>query len=164
LARKSQIFSVDFITSIVSFLIFFMIFFLVYGEIKGQTAQSGALKDAQETAALLSDELVRTAGVPSNWTNETVVTLGLASEEGILSLAKIQSLGNMTYASTKDNLILGGFDYFLNLSNFTNAAIFTYGTYPPENASFVLPVRRLVLYDNGSARSLATLQVVVWKE
>ncbi len=162
-ARQGQVFSMDFVASIVSFMVFFLIFFTIYGGIKGQAAASASLKDAQETAALLSDELVRTQGVPANWTNETAVTIGLASEEGVLSYSKVRSMGNMTYADTKDNLLLGGMDYFLNLSYVTNATIFSYGSYPPGNASAVIPVSRMVLYDNGSARGLAILKVIVWK-
>jgi hypothetical protein len=160
---RSQIFSFDFISSIVMFLIFFLIFFLVYSQLKAETAGAEASRNAENTAALLSDQLIGTAGVPTNWTNGTVVTIGLAPEEGVLSYLKVGQLNNLSYPGSKSFLALNQFEYFLNISTIGGVQRFSYGQYPPANSTSVVPIRRMVLYDNGSARELATFQVVVWR-
>ena len=161
--RGAQLFSFDLISSLTVFMIFFTIFFFAYGQLKLQTAQATAAKDAQDTATFLSDELVRTPGIPANWTNTTVVTIGLAEEDGVLALSKLRALGNMSYQNSTFFLVLGNFEYFLNLTALNNATLFTYGWYPPQNITTVTPIKRMVLLHNDTGRQLAILRLIVWK-
>lgn len=120
---------------------------------------------AQAAAAAVSDTLVATGGYPANWTNSTVVTIGLAAEENVVYEPRVQELGDIQYNSSKAFLPLSGFEYFLNISSAaSNATIFAYGNSSYSGAAVIMPIQRLVLYDYGNGtRKIAKFLVVVWK-
>lgn len=163
-ARPAQIFSFDFASSASIFMIFFVIFLLAYSRLKDETDYSERMRNLMLSSNKVSDVLVGTKGFPEDWTNETVETIGLASEENVLSSEKISSLLSVSYSSSKSLLPLGNFELFLNLSELsTGNQIFEYGPYPSNNSTSIVPTRRLVLYSNGTGRTLAKLEVLVWE-
>jgi len=163
-ARASQIFSLDFASSASIFMIFFVIFLLAYSRLKDETDYSERMRNLMLSSNKVSDVLVGTKGFPEDWTNETVETIGLASEENVLSSGKIASLADIPYSNSKALLPIGNFEFFLNLSELsTGAPIFSYGIFPYNNSTSIVPARRLVLHSNGTGRTLAKLEVLVWE-
>ncbi|MFH0961880.1 MAG: hypothetical protein V1820_04315 [archaeon] len=161
--RKSQLFSFDFAASAVVFLAFFLIFFLSYTRLNEETRHSENLREMISTATALSSVLCTSGGFPAGWTNETVLTIGLAEEENVISLSRLQQFGNVSYSASKQFLPAGAFEYFLNLTSLTGEEIFSYGIYPYDNSTSIVPIERMLLYNNGTGRRLSKMEVLVWE-
>ncbi len=145
-------------------MIFFVIFLLAYSRLKDETDYSERMRNLMLSSNKVSDVLVGTKGFPEDWTNETVETIGLASEENVLSSEKVSRLLSVSYSSSKALLPIGNFEFFLNLSELsTGDPIFNYGIFPNNNSTSIVPTRRLVLYSNSTGRTLAKLEVLVWE-
>lgn len=164
MARQAQLFSFDFSSSLVAFMVFFLIFLFSYAKIGEEKRHAEELRVLISSATALSDVLVTTQGYPQNWTNESVVTIGLSEkEENVISIGKLTELGNISYLASKDFLPIRSGEYFLNISLISGEEIFSYGLYPENATGSVVPIVRMVLFNNGTDRLLAKVEVIAWK-
>lgn len=93
-ARKGQAWILDFIVGFVLFLIVLLLTTTVLFDHFEETGFS----DAEESAYIISESLLG-PGYPKNWTNETVIRIGLTSENR-LDLQKLSSFSNLTYGDS----------------------------------------------------------------
>lgn len=105
----------------------------------------------------VSDLLVKYPGRPTGWhrynTSNPAVTIGLAQEEGVLNIDKVDAfVNNLTYNYTKDKLEINNYEYFMRIvkldeTNFT----------PPlskgntSSTEQMITLRRYVLYNDEEA-------------
>ncbi len=165
---RAQIWSIDFIVSVVIFAAAVAMILFVWGSASSQAAESLQITELQKKAITAADTLVRIKGVPENWVQGNVTFIGLAEREGVISSQKVAQLLNMGYGDARGGLQLGGDEFYLALKDsngtFLNATVgsvsmqIEYGNYP-NSSKFVVPVERYVLY-NGE---LARLQLIVWR-
>ncbi len=108
--KQAQIWITDFI---IGFLIFSLgaimsvkfIFFMM---------SEDNFAEVQNEAQVIS-EFLMSEGVPNDWTNETIVRLGLTTDN-VLDLTKLNQFYNMNYSLSRDYLSTK-FDYFVFFEN-----------------------------------------------
>jgi len=167
---KGQIWSMDFIVSI---MIFFLVFFLVifvWNYTNTQTSETLELKNMQLAALQVSDSIIRQPGIPYDWTSDDVTSIGLANEENNLNVTKvIRLVDNLTYLQSRA-LLTGKYNYYFELldvdGNNITERIGGVGGYSinltagraPLAERVVIPVERFVIYRDQIAR----MKFILW--
>ncbi|MEM2955004.1 MAG: hypothetical protein QW625_03600 [Candidatus Nanoarchaeia archaeon] len=145
---KGQVWSLDFITSLIIFLFAFLVVFFIFSYLNAQSAQQAFFNDIESLSLSISDILVRTKGIPEDWNETNVIAIGLASEENALNETKISyffSMANSDYERTKA-ILTGGYDFYFSLTDINGTSYGSIGS--KENVSFVVPIERYCLYKN----------------
>jgi hypothetical protein len=177
-ASGGQVYSSEIL---IAFLIFMVSFTLLIGLWDSSTTdilRTEGMKTMETVGIDAAEVLVRTPGIPSNWSSNDVLALGLINESRVLSAAKI---GNFThYMSTTDNdlcpsspsnydcnlymLGIAGYDFYFNIS-YLNGSTAIAGGAPasvgrrPSNETMMLTVTRTALLDGDVTR----LYLTVWR-
>jgi len=155
--QRGQVWSLDFVTSIVVFLVILMPLFFVWSYINAQSTQQIEFNSIESAALQISDSLVRTQGIPGNWNISNVRVIGLVSDENILNSTKVSSflsMGNSDYERTK-SLLTGNYDFYFSLTDINGTSLGTIGN--KSEKGNVVPVERYCLY-NGR---IVKLQLVL---
>ena len=111
---KGQLFSSDFIISVVIFSAAIMLLLPLWNDINYQIADAEAKKDLQIAVSSISDLLVKSPGSPSNWTPTDVKSLGLSNTRRVINLTKFESLRQLNYSAVK--ALLGIYQYNLTIN------------------------------------------------
>jgi|GEM_PF-5351630 len=153
--RAGQTWSIDFAVSLVIFLIgvFLLVTFLFNIEHSGRND----LQD-QASEALQASTLLLTQGIPSNWTDATVVVGGILDDTDLIDEAKwtrLQSLAANNVSIFKHALGTR-FKLQINLLNKTGSVLDSIGSLGDTNNQVqVLRIARL-------NQSIVRLQVIAW--
>ena len=162
--KKAQLWSTDFSISVVIFFSVMMLVVFAWSFVGYQNQQRINFNEMENTAHIISDSMVRTAGEPISWNQTNVETIGLASDENILNMDKVDYFINMSYAEIVSKLGVQGNLYFElrdisgNVIQNLNGDNITKGTYPTASATMVVPVERYCIYDD----EVATLRLIMW--
>lgn len=105
----------------------------------------------------ITDLMVKSPGIPSNWNISNAQTIGLATNDHNLSIAKVSNFTQMNYTASKRLLKLTLYDYVFRISTLNGTILVNYGNMY-SNANKVVNIRRLVLYQNESI-----LELIIWK-
>jgi len=149
---KGQIWSLDFITSIVIFLAVLIPLFFVWSYVNMQNQSQILFNEVESLTLSVSDSLIRTKGSPEGWDNASVESIGLASEENILNSTKVSSflfMGNNEYNRTRA-ILTGGYEFFFNLTDINGTSIGSIGS-KPGNRMYV-PIERYCLHNGRIAK------------
>jgi len=119
------------------------------------------IREIESSAIHASDVLVRTPGYPSNWKHNDFISIGLAESENIINHSKVLELNQTDYDSLRTVLGLSDYEFYIRILDLDSNIIFEFGN-QSDSSSFVIPVRRYCIYDNGTRR-LAYFDLVVWK-
>jgi uncharacterized protein (UPF0333 family) len=147
LNKKGQVWSLDFVTSLVIFFLVLVPLFFVWNYVNVQNMEQRTLNDIQMLALSVSDSLIRTRGIPENWNSSNVNVIGLADEENVLNSTKVSHLmdmGNNEYELTK-NILTGKYDFFFGITDLNGTQYGTIGSKPADRT--VVPVERYCLYN-----------------
>lgn len=161
---KGQALTPDFLFSMVIFLALLafgsMLWVTTYsGNVSTENSQNLALK-----AAEISESLVRSQGIPTNWTNDTVSVIGLAKEDHLLSESKLLELEKMSYANIRSILGIGNVDVNITIHNLTGTIVKSYGIPISVSAETVVPIdRRAVLEYSSGKKEIVIVKVRLWK-
>jgi len=143
--KKGQIWSLDFITSVVIFLVVLMPLFFVWSYVNIQNQQQLLFDEVESLVLYVSDSLIRTKGSPEGWNTANVEIIGLASGENVLNATKVSyllSMGNDEYNRTR-TLLAGGYDFFFGLTDINGTSLGTIGNKPESR--MVVPIERYCL-------------------
>jgi hypothetical protein len=110
---KGQIFTSDFIISVFIFLTVFITANLLWVDLASQIKTDAEKTEMQTLSLTVSDILVKTPGVPTNWTTANVISLGLASDENILNKTKILDFLAINYNRTRELLAMPGYNLYI---------------------------------------------------
>ncbi|MEM7815533.1 MAG: hypothetical protein QXN71_00240 [Candidatus Aenigmatarchaeota archaeon] len=162
---KAQIWSMDFGASLLIFISAMVILLFAWSYVMQQNQQQILLNSMESTAMGISDSLVRQPGIPNEWNETTVETIGLAVRENVLNETKVGYFVNMDSETIKTILGISGYNFYFEIrySNGTLAEVpggskAVTGNYPPQSASFSVPSERYVIYDEKPAR----LKFILW--
>ncbi|NUN11226.1 hypothetical protein HUU53_01115 [Candidatus Micrarchaeota archaeon] len=114
--RRGQVFSGDAVLSVVVFLLAVSLVSVAWNE---SNAKIGAFKQRSALvvdATSAADSLIRTQGVPIDWSKNDVSGIGLSDGKSI-NPAKFLELTLLDYDSSRELLGLGNYDYQLVFSN-----------------------------------------------
>lgn len=101
--------------------------------------------EMENLVLLISDQLIKGLGIPSDWNKTNVVAIGLAKEDNILDPVKVSNFINLGTNKTKNILGIGNYNFIFRLRDINENILVEYGT-PPINSNEVIIVRRVVLY------------------
>ncbi len=150
--KRGQVWSLDLITSIVIFLMVLMPLFFLWNYVNRQNDQQILFDEAENLALSVSDSLVRTRGIPEDWNTSSVNTIGLATEENVLDVAKVSyflTMGGSEYNRTR-TILTGGYDFFFNLTDLNGTNYGVVGSKPDDKT--LVPVERYCLYNDRIAK------------
>lgn len=166
---KAQVWSIDFIVSVMAFTAVVALMLFVWKSASTQAGESIRIGELQKVALNAADMLVRSPGIPPNWTSEGVVFMGLAEREGVISPDKVSEMLGTGYNESRKALHIGSGEFYISLRDYNgtllnvtaagNQTAAEHGSYP-NGSGFVVPVERYVLF-NGE---LARLRLIVWEQ
>jgi hypothetical protein len=135
--------------------------------------------DFEDAASDISEKLVRTRGIPSNWDENNVATIGLADEPRVLSPSKISMFvdlmndskastnpdcaGDSNYNCSKSLLGVGKYDFYITIENLNGTIISVdnktviAGRYPVEETD-KLTITRPSIVNN----SIVQVKLTLW--
>lgn len=116
------------------------------------------LRETYERAYFISTTLVESDGSPVDWNYSTVVQIGLADGQNVISPTKWAQLARIDNYTLRDKT--GASEYRLNLklSWLNGTSIGQYGEPANSSAAVVSSILSYALYNN----SVAKLEVVTW--
>lgn len=155
MSKKAQLAVIDMIiaVSIFTFLVISIIF--IWSNYLTRLDAKVDLNRMQEKAFQITNNLVKTPGIPAAWNSTNVIHIGLATKDRVLSKDKVGNFTDLPY-STARNLFNLEYDFYFNLSYLNKTSIKEYGSIPKNN---IVNLQRTVLYENKNA----TMQFALWK-
>ncbi len=152
LNKKGQVWSLDFITSVLVFLVVLIPLFFVWNYVNIQNQQQILFDEVEILTLSISDSLIRTKGLPEDWNTSDVSSIGLSSEENVLNVTKVSyflTMGNSEYNRTRA-ILTGGYDFFFNLTDINGTTYGTIGNKPQDRMT--IPIERYSLYNERIAK------------
>ncbi len=163
---SAQVWSMDFIASVIVFFSVVVLVIFAWNYTVGQNQEQLSFNAIENTALSASDTLLRTPGLPEDWTEVNVVTLGLASMDNVLNTTKVGRFLNLADDKVKTLLGISNFEFYFELRYLNSSVIpwnstqnITKGTYPTQNSKIIIPVERYVLYNNLPSK----MGFLLWK-
>lgn len=165
--NKSQVFSSEVLVAYFIFSLTVILILFLWNVATTEIRNSERLYALEEKANDLGEKLIKTRGIPENWTKDDVLAIGLSTEEArILDPRKVKEfveLMNESYEEKSHLLGLGKYEFFFNLTDIDgnqikieNVSCFTGRI--PEDEIEKLTVRRTGLL-NGS---IVRITLTVW--
>lgn len=148
---KGQVFSPDFISSIVVFTVVVSIFMLSWNSIAGNLSAPGVEETIRRTAYQTTTFLISTKGYPEKWNSSNVEVPGFAESDNVLNFTKLQEFDNVSLAEQKS--LLKADNFYLAFQNESGNMTLSgkelvYGSYP-ENPSTAVVITRSVLINHS---------------
>ncbi len=161
MGRKAQVWSLDFAMSLMIFMSAFFAIMFGWNYINTSTLENQAMRELQLKALSLSDSLIRTQGIPAYWNESTVEVVGLAEEENVLNVTKVQYLVDMSgtdYDRLRSIMDIGFYDFYLEVEDL-NGTVYKNTTTPVSaTSSIVIPIERYAMYKGR----IAKVRLVIW--
>ena len=121
--KKAQLFSGDIAIASMVFLSALSLVFLLWNTLISDINRDEALRDMENFAVGVTEQLIRTPGVPVDWNIYTVKVIGLTSEDRILNSSKVlnfiqlmNATNSTNYHDNKHLLGVGLYDFYLNIT------------------------------------------------
>lgn len=166
IVAKGQVWVTDFIISVVIFFGIIVILIFAWNNTINQNQEQIDFNIIENTALSVSDSLVRTPGIPKDWNEDTLISLGLAISENILNKTKVQKMLNIPDSKIKSSLGISGLEFYMELKYLNGTIIelsgnpVVKGTSPASTASIVVPVERYVIYDGFPSKFV----FILWRQ
>jgi hypothetical protein len=176
-SRRGQIFSGEFILGFVLFTLALGIMLMLWNNSMKDVLGSYSVQDMEDAGVDAAETLVRTQGVPSDWNESNVVSLGLANDSRILRTQKVKMFvhymsmddsdlcpGTKNYDCNLHMLGLGGYDFLFNLSYINGSTVVIdgkktlAGRAPVNETDRVTVVRSVIINDE-----ITKLYLTVWR-
>jgi hypothetical protein len=175
--RRGQVSSVELL---LAYFVFFIVFTLVVSMWVGtlKEVNSGEReRDFEDAASRMSEKLVKTRGLPADWTAETVTAVGLADEPRILNTQKVLGFINLTndsasgdcgyseYECNKELLGIGKYDFNFSIEDLDGAVVeldgvnLASGRTPIDETDRLTVIRSAMLGDQ-----IVRLRLTFWYE
>ena len=149
---KGQVWSLDFVTSLVVFLVVLIPLFFIWSYVNMQNQQQILFYEVETLTLSISDMLIRTEGLPEGWDTSDVNQIGLSSEENVLNTTKVSyflTMGNSEYNRTRA-ILTGSYDFFFNLTDLNGTSHGIIGNKPQDRMT--IPIERYCLYNERIAK------------
>ncbi|MCK4491884.1 MAG: hypothetical protein KAU03_04620 [Candidatus Altiarchaeales archaeon] len=180
---RAQAFSTEFVFAYLIFMLVFSMTIFLWNTTIQDIIHSEEVYEMKEVGVDVTERLIRTAGVPEDWTNDSknVTVIGLATESRILDADKVKKFIEM-YNSSNTNYDdykhlmslggsdigrLGGFDFEFRIDHL-NGSIYTLdglncSTGRPLNfssdAQYLTTKRTAILTDE-----IVRVTMIIWRE
>jgi len=163
----AQLFSGEFLLAVVVFMIAFSLTFILWSNSQVNVLSSEGIYEMEDIGNNVVEQLIRTKGIPENWTHENVKSIGLANQARILNpnktIAFIYLMNSSNYEYNKYLLGIGSYNFYLNLTDVNGTTIrinnvtLSTGMYP-SNETRKLSIVRTSILDNSTVR----IAFIIW--
>jgi len=163
---KAELFSSDFVISILVFLCALVIISFYYQNLQSDVYESNIRNEMFSKATNMASLLATTSGYPKYWNNTSVKVIGLY-DEGKFNLTKFEELKKINFNTAKTMLGAGPYKIYIALRNETDDVIenqgisYSYGI-APVNAEQVVLVKRLGIVKIEETSIKTTMEVILW--
>lgn len=163
---KAELFSSDFIISILIFLSALVIITFYYQNLQSDVYESNIRNEMYSKAVNIASLLATTSGYPKYWNNTTVKVIGLY-DVGKFNLTKFEELKKINYNSVKVMLGTGPYNIYIVLKNETGDTIeksgvpYSYGV-TIANAEQIVSVKRLGMISLEGTSIKTIMEVILW--
>jgi len=170
-ARRAQFFAVDIVTGMAFVLLLIFIYAAVAGNFDSAINQREESMAISEAAGAALNQLVLTAGSPSDWdelnfSEQTMSSIGIASDANVLDPGKlgaflqaISSDANRSIAADMLGLRRPGYDFGFGVAFLNGTAIGSFGA-PPSNATATSERSAFAVMGNETV----SVKIIVWKK
>jgi hypothetical protein len=159
---KAELFSTDFMVSILIFLSALVMITFFYQNMHSDMAESQARNDMYSKAISLASMLATTSGYPTYWNNSSVKNIGIY-DGGKFNLTKFDEMKKVDVQLARIMFGTSYYNFYISMKNETGGVMgnYSYGN-PIVNPEQVIVIKRLgVTVFNGTARK-AILEVDIW--
>jgi len=163
---KAELFSSDFIISILIFLSAMVIITFYYQNLQSDVYESNIRNEMYSKAVNIASLLATTSGYPKYWNNTTVKVIGIY-DSGKFNLTKFEELKKINYNSVKTMLGTGPYNIYIVLKNETGNTIeksgvpYSYGV-TIANAEQIVLVKRLGVVSLEGTSIKTIMEVILW--
>ena len=163
---KAELFSSDFVISILVFLCALVIISFYYQNLQSDVYESSIRNEMFSKATNMASLLATTSGYPKYWNNTSVKVIGLY-DDGKFNLTKFEELKKINFNTAKTMLGTGPYKIYIALRNETDDVIenqgisYSYGI-APVNAEQVVLVKRLGIVKIEETSIKTTMEVILW--
>jgi len=163
---KAELFSSDFVISILVFLCALVIISFYYQNLQSDVYESNIRNEMFSKATNMASLLATTSGYPKYWNNTSVKVIGLY-DDGKFNLTKFEELKKINFNTAKTMLGTGPYKIYIALRNETDDVIenqgisYSYGI-TPVNAEQVVLVKRLGIVKIEETSIKTTMEVILW--
>ncbi len=154
----------DFAASMVIFSTALLVVFFAWSYATQQNQQQLSYNIMENAATSASDSLVRHPGLPEDWNETTVLSIGLAASENVINESKAESFLKIDDYTIKKLLGIGNYDFYFEIRYDNGSLAYTpsgqalqKGMYP-TTASVIIPAERHVIYMDR----IANMMLLVW--
>lgn len=158
-SKRGQLFSLDAIASLVIFISIIIFTMALWNLYSTRLQQNMLSEELQLTAFQVSDILLQTSGVPSNWEDqpEAVQMPGLAETAPHLVSKKIDSFLALDYNAAKKAFNLEAFEYTFTLLDANGNKIKSSGMSANATKVPVISLHRWAVVDNETRQIIFSL-------
>jgi len=163
---KAELFSTDFIISIMLFLSVLVIFGIYYENLQSDVYEQYIINDMQRKAINVADILATSSGSPQFCDSDNVEVIGLY-DSGKFNLTKFEGLQNISHGTAKLMMGTGVYNLNISLKNETghfiekNGNVYSFGL-PLTNVKNAVSIKRLGIADLESENKKVILEVILW--
>ncbi|MEM5781789.1 MAG: hypothetical protein QXD43_01155 [Candidatus Aenigmatarchaeota archaeon] len=163
---KAELFSSDFIISILVFFSALAIIAFYYQNLQSDVYENNIRNEMYYKAMNIASLLATSSGYPQYWDSSNVEVLGFY-DNGKFNLTKFEEFKEIDEQEAKKMLGAGAYNFFISLKNTTGqiierpGVIYSHGL-PIINAEQVVKVKRLGLVNLEGKPTKVTLEVVLW--
>lgn len=167
--KKGQVFGSDFVVSAVLFLIILFASVELWNTAAVKYSSSDSNELMQKKIVSITDALIKTEGIPNNWTNETVKLIGVSEKTiQVLNREKLAEMKKISYSNLKSILGVSDYEVYLVFENSTGNTInidgelLEYGQ-KQSNQKDLVPFRRLVLVNDSGNLISGVMTLIIWR-
>jgi len=153
LFKKAQATSIEFLF-ILTILIALIVFSIGLWNLIFSRIKESETRTSLETLAFdISDQLIKSQGLPTSWEDDTskIFSLGLAKENYVLDMKKINKFSTMDYQQIKNLLGISSYDYKFRIMALNGTTLVQSGR-DTSTATNVVFASRTVLYQEQIVR------------
>ena len=114
---KAQVISGDFTISIAVFIAILIMVLPLWGYVESQVKGNEERRDMESSLLIVSDVLTKTHGLPFDWNESNVRSIGLAGKEGVLNITKVLNLVGMDYDNAREILGINNYGLYISFRN-----------------------------------------------
>lgn len=170
--KKAQILSMDLFISMIFFIAVFALWLLISNALINQAVDAQEIGMLDKKLQRVSDLLIRTEGLPPDWNESTVQSIGLAESEYIVNYSKVMKFSNMNPTNRARLLGLQPYKVYFRIANLTGGNFTNCfgeeeeikgGSLPTTDYNMVLSTNRFFVMNFGCRREIGQLQLSVWR-
>ncbi len=156
---KAQITSSEFLIVSVVLVILITAGVMMWNSTINRSNESMIREDMEMFAVSISDQLIKSHGMPTDWEDDTtkIYSLGLAKENYVLDEKKVDIFVNMNYNQLKSLMGIGGYEFYFRLVYTNGTDIKTKGSSPTANSQ-TINSKRVVMFKN----EIVYMDLMVW--